>query len=170
MASDNSDTVGQPLFIVDRDWLRQGPKVRKSWTGNVRNRSLYGLAIEVNEDDILRKGTRKKARINSRRKRRERQEPAVESQNENVHASLELLAAQNHPSAPLEVIQDSRFAVARNGPSAMIVASANDSWQDDTTLPPSLFSNPNGFGIIKGLEQYLDYCMSLPTPIQQLES
>lgn len=69
MASDKDPKAsGQPLFIVDHDWLKQDFKARKSWTGNVRNRSLYGLAIEVSEhgpslkEDHSGKRTRRKRR------------------------------------------------------------------------------------------------------------
>lgn len=67
MTSSNSKSTGQPLFLVDHDWLRQDSKSRKSWTGNVRNRSLYGLAIQVSEhgpstrqDQGVKKSTKKR--------------------------------------------------------------------------------------------------------------
>lgn len=76
MAHLNTNSAGQPLFIVDRDWLKQGSKARKSWTGNVRNRSLYGLAIQVTEYDASEKGSKRKAESRPKRRCLNRQDEA----------------------------------------------------------------------------------------------
>jgi len=51
MSQPSTRSTGQSLFMVDKDWSKQGSKARKSWTGNVRNLSLYGLPIQQIQHD-----------------------------------------------------------------------------------------------------------------------
>lgn len=46
------------IFIVDKELLQSGRKKRRSWTGNVRNRTLYGVGISPTCDTIPNHSTR----------------------------------------------------------------------------------------------------------------
>ena len=153
MSTSVPQQAGQSLFIVDRDWLRQGSKARKSWTGNVRNRSLYGLAIQVTEHDVPEKAKRgrKKTRYTQRSQHRD-EDSGTDSQTEQPSA---VRAASMHStdsnlkrlgSLPITNAVAPRSTPTNRPSSADIVPKA---------LPSFI---PLGFERIKGLECYLDYC------------
>lgn len=165
MATGNPDPTGQPLFIVDRDWLRQGPKARKSWTGNVRNRSLYGLAIEVTQYDVPGTAGRRKLQTKPRKKRRDKQSDATDSESQGEperslqhRASWTQAQQEQHPGL-MTAHQDRASSV---GDDANVLDNARglESWPENPALHPPISSGFPGLKCIRGLECYLDYCES----------
>lgn len=174
MTSSNPDSSGQPLFIVDRDWLRQGSKSRKSWTGNVRNRSLYGLAIQVTQYDVpgaaaTRRKSQTKTKGKTKRGRREKQSEATDSESQGdpepshrQDPSLEVV--QYHNTPPTSIVSSQNVATDGFVPSMPI--SAYMSWPENPALHPPISSGLPGLECIKGLECYLDYCtIFIPGPV-----
>lgn len=163
MAPPNSDSSGQPLFIVDRDWLRQGSKTRKSWTGNVRNRSLYGLAIQVTQYDVPGAAARRKSQTRNKRRRRDKQGEATDSESQGESESSfpheQPLTQVLPPNAPLTV--SNRQPADTNESQLQLPASIYGSWPQNPALHPPVSSGMPGFECIKGLECYLDYCENL---------
>ena len=161
MAQVNTNSTGQSLFIVDRDWLKQGPKVRKSWTGNVRNRSLYGLAIQVTEYDVPERIDKRKAKPKSKRRRLDEQNEArggrVQSKNEqDVEPGPSMLQAE--PNVHAFDILDSQSVTTTNRVGSVRNPASDASWYlNQNFQPPTNYALP-GFEKIKGLECYLDYC------------
>lgn len=163
MAPTNPDSTGQPLFIVDRDWLRQGSKARKSWTGNVRNRSLYGLAIQVTQYDVPGTAARKKPQTKAKRRRRDKQGDATDSESQ---GESEKLRRQQNSSVHIEqrndtpsaVLQGRNIGLADNPPGLPVPAQNFESWPANPSLHPPISSGFPGLQCIKGLECYLDYC------------
>lgn len=161
MASTNPDSTGQPLFIVDRDWLRQGSKARKSWTGNVRNRSLYGLAIQVTQYEGA--TPRRKSQTRAKRRRRDKQGDTTDSESqgesENVPRqpnSLVQIEQLNDNSATL--LHIGNFAAGNDTLGVPVAARNFESWPSNPALHPPISSGFPGLECIKGLECYLDYC------------
>lgn len=151
MGASKSGTAGQPLFIVDRDWLRQGSKARKSWTGNVRNRSLYGLAIEVTDYDVPQKGARSRTRTTAKRRRINKSgkiigEDTLQPILTFPSNDLKQPTAPNTASYP---IQD---------PCLMDITSTDAFRTGGHVQLPQPFPRSSTFDSIKGLECYLDYC------------
>lgn len=159
MAATNPTSAGQPLFIVDRDWLRQGPKARKSWTGNVRNRSLYGLAIQVTQYDVPGAAARRKSKTRGRSKRRDKQGDATDSESQGESerclqraASSMAIRQTNRNPAPID--QDQTDPVGAY------------SWPENPALHPPISLGLPGLKHIRGLECYLDYCeLYRPKPL-----
>lgn len=158
----NPQSAGQPLFIVDRDWLRQGPKARKSWTGNVRNRSLYGLAIQVTQYNTPEKGARGRRKSRSTARRRDKQDDTSgsECQSEQEQNAQQPLPGVNlHPKA--QQLNSTRAEDAGTKNSLPTISNTYAQLSSRPELrhmrgcsPPA----PPGFERIKGLECYLDYC------------
>ena len=166
MASTNPDSTGQPLFIVDRDWLRQGSKARKSWTGNVRNRSLYGLAIQVTQYDVPGTAARRKSQTKAKRKRRDKQNDATDSESQ---GESEKIPQQHNPSLRVEqsndtaatVLHSENTASGDDAPGVLVPVHNFEAWPGNPSLHPPISSGFPGLECIKGLECYLDYCKSL---------
>jgi len=161
MAHLNTNSTGQPLFIVDRDWLKQGSKGRKSWTGNVRNRSLYGLAIRVTEYDASEKGSKPKTKPRPKRRRLNRQDEASGSdehseREQDVQYAPPVLQTE---SAVYAFDFAARLPAATTNYSGSIFASSADApWSFHQVLQSSLGPALPAFEQIRGLECYADYC------------
>lgn len=168
----NPDSAGQPLFIVDRDWLRQGPKARKSWTGNVRNKSLYGLAIQVTQYNTPEKSPRGKRKSRSSGKRRDKQDDNSGSE---CQSEQEQQAREARPTAhPQPDARQSTFVQTKDAGTKDSLPTISDtyaqlsSWPTDQPLHGCTNLGPPGFERIKGLECYLDYCKRSPFAVVHL--
>lgn len=160
MASANSDSTGQPLFIVDRDWLRQGSKARKSWTGNVRNRSLYGLPIQVTQYEGA--NARRKSQTRAKRRRRDKQSDATDSESQGESETVrqqqnQLVMIEQRNENPATLLHSASIAT-RDAVAMPAPARTLESWPSNPALHPPISSNFPGLEHIKGLECYLDYC------------
>ena len=161
MAQQNTTSAGQPLFIVDRDWLRQGPKARKSWTGNVRSHSLYGLAIQVTDCDVPEKGNKHKKKAKSKRRRLNRQDEASDSEGNFEHEQAVQYAppvAQTQPDPQALGCFGGHHSKTINASNGIVSVTTDAPQALEQMLQPSIRSAPPGFEQIKGLECYLDYC------------
>lgn len=161
MARCNTNSVGQPLFIVDRDWLRQGSKARKSWTGNVRNHSLYGLPIQITKYDVPEKVSKRKSKARLKRTRPERPDEASGSE---MHTGHE--RPPSHAFHSKQYLQDEHAlrwhgqqpAETYNQIDGILGMPSVTPWSLSPALQPSLCSMLPGLESIKGLEHYLHYC------------
>lgn len=162
MAAENPNPAGQPLFIVDRDWLRQGPKARKSWTGNVRNRSLYGLAIQATQYDVPGRAARQKSQTRLRKTDREKQIDATDS--ESTSEPEQVLSRATTPMrtqseyAPDSTMTQNQKLLAVPGTNMLGCARSFDSWPENPALHPPISTNFPGLRYVRGLECYLDFC------------
>ena len=157
MAEPSTNSTGQPLFIVDRDWLRQGSKARKSWTGNVRNRSLYGLAIQVTEYDVPEMGSKRIIKSRSSRRRDE----ASGSERQREHEQIVRDAppvVQTRPSSHTLGVPKRQLARGTSQVDSTSALAADALWSQNQPPQPPVGSALPGFELIKGLECYLDYC------------
>lgn len=158
-------SVGQPLFIVDRDWLRQGAKARKSWTGNVRNHSLYGLPIQVTQYNVPGSAARRKLQTKVRRRPCDKQVETTDS--ESLSEPERALSQEARPSPtqqPATTI--SNFVTSqRSDPFGDSVPTLNrtrsfQAWPEHPAGHPPISLGFPGLKGVRGLECYLDYCKS----------
>lgn len=162
MGTVNPDSTGQPLFIVDRDWLRQGSKARKSWTGNVRNCSLYGLAIQATQHDVPGTAVHRKSQTKAGRKRRDKQGDAIDSESQ---GELDRCLQQNTPLMQIQQEHHSSIPARHNRTSSigddtvtLDHVYAPKSWPENPALHPPISSGFPGLECVRGLKCYLDYC------------
>lgn len=163
MANVNPDSSGQPLFIVDRDWLRQGSKARKSWTGNVRNRSLYGLAIQVTQYDVPGTATRRKSQKKPKRRRRDKQGEATDSESQGeteqrLQQNTTFVQAHRADTTSTTILQNQNAITDDDAADMLVTTRRPDAWPENPALHPPISSSFPGLECIKGLECYLDYC------------
>lgn len=164
MAYLNTNSTGQPLFIVDRDWLKQGSKARKSWTGNVRNCSLYGLAIRHTEQSRPEKSRQRMSKPRSRPRRLDRRADASISngpceQEHDVHNPSAVVQTESNMYAFDSVVKQS--AATTNHFASVSTTSTDVTWSIHLPLLPSPSSAIPGYEQIEGLDCDFDYCKYL---------
>ena len=163
MASDKDPKAsGQSLFIVDHDWLKQDFKTRKSWTGNVRNRSLYGLAIQVSEH-----GPSSKEDHSGKRSRRKRRSKTPNDNDSDSTFEQEPLLRQ-HPglgarSASVPPTQNADSILSRKPSNSLLQpGSTSDnktfSLSDDSHQLPQVDTDSSSLGQITYPQIDMDKC------------
>lgn len=153
MSSQPPPSSGQPLFMVDHGFAKQS----KSWTGNVRNRTLYGLSVAG------------EAASKTKKSRRRSRKPPTKPGSEVHDSSSDITSSSRQAGEDRRRESFDSMAPPRTPPSTkfphrFVPSPDKEQVRRGSNLSgtPSALYGLNALDSIKGLECYMTYCKSSP--------
>lgn len=150
MSSQPQRSTGQPLFMVDHGFAKQS----KSWTGNVRNRTLYGLGVSGEPAS-------KQPKKSRRRPRKRGLQPGVDVYDSSSDiTSSSQQAIEDNRNDPFDANIRSRTPSSTKFPPGFTYSPEREPPRPASNLSgaTSALYGLNALESIKGLECYMTYC------------